>query len=441
MRKFLLLLVLCLGSVGATFAQIKISGKVVDAETGQPLIGATVMIGTTTGVATLADGTYVLPVPASAGEHPVLTFTYIGYESLNVTVGKNHVVNAKLKPEVVIDQIVVTGFKNAKKESFTGSSVKISADDVAIAGVTDVSRMLEGQVAGVSVQNVSSTFGSAPKVRIRGVTSLSGENKPLWVVDGVVLEDVVNISNDQLSSGDPTTLLGSSVAGINASDIETFDILKDASATALYGARAMNGVVVITTKKGKKGAPRINYTGNFTIRTKPRYSNYDIMNSADQMAVTSEIARKGMLNESILNSSSYGPYGLMWKAISTYNKDTGKFDLMNTRSAREAFLLKYAKANTDWFDEPFHAQPPAGAHAEHLDRFRQVAHLRFDRVPSRRRLVGSRRSKPLHAEFPQRLHRQREDLGRRTGRRIVPRPVGSGFLFAQDQLGDGRMVA
>ena len=211
MRKFLLLLVLCLSSVGATFAQIKISGKVVDAETGQPLIGATVMIGTTTGVATLADGTYVLPVPASAGEHPVLTFTYIGYESLNVTVGKNHVVNAKLKPEVVIDQIVVTGFKNAKKESFTGSSVKISADDVAIAGVTDVSRMLEGQVAGVSVQNVSSTFGSAPKVRIRGVTSLSGENKPLWVVDGVVLEDVVNISNDQLSSGDPTTLLGSSV--------------------------------------------------------------------------------------------------------------------------------------------------------------------------------------------------------------------------------------
>ena len=77
------------------------------------------------------------------------------------------------------------------------------------------------------------------------------------------------------------------------------------------------------------------------------------MNSADQMAVTSEIARKGMLNESILNSSSYGPYGLMWKAISTYNKDTGKFDLMNTRSAREAFLLKYAKANTDWFDELF----------------------------------------------------------------------------------------
>ena len=352
MRKFLLLLVFALGGVSATFAQVKISGKVVDAEDGQPIIGATVMVDNTTiGVATLLDGTYVLPIPASASEHPVLKFSYVGYEDQLVPVNKQQIINVKLvKSADVIEEVVVTGFKNAKKESFTGSSVKISAEDVAIAGVTDVSRMLEGQVAGVSVQNVSSTFGSAPKVRIRGVTSLSGENKPLWVVDGVVLEDVVNISNDQLSSGDPTTLLGSSVAGLNSSDIETFDILKDASATALYGARAMNGVVVITTKKGKKGAPRISYTGNFTIRTKPRYSNYDILNSADQMAITSEIARKGLLNESILNASSYGPYGLMWKAITTYDSSTGKFGLLNTRAARESFLLKYAKANTDWFD-------------------------------------------------------------------------------------------
>ena len=113
--------------------------------------------------------------------------------------------------------------------------------------------MLEGRAAGVSVQNVSGTFGTAPKVHIRGATSINGDNKPLWVVDGVVLEDIINISNDQLSSGDPTTLLGFFRSGINANDIETIDILKDAAATALYGARAMNGVVVITTKKGKIG--------------------------------------------------------------------------------------------------------------------------------------------------------------------------------------------
>ena len=111
----------------------------------------------------------------------------------------------------------------------------------------------------------------------------------MWVVDGVVLEDIVNISNDQLASGDPTTLLGSSVAGINVNDIESFDILKDAAATALYGARAMNGVVVITTKKGRSGRQIINYTGNYSTQFKPRYTDYNIMNSVEQMSVLSEL--------------------------------------------------------------------------------------------------------------------------------------------------------
>ena len=149
--------------------------------------------------------------------------------------GNSSKVKIALKKSAVdIDEVVVTGYQNVKKQTFTGSSVKLNASDLEVAGTTDVSRMLEGKVAGVSVQNVSGTFGAAPKVRVRGVTSISGDNKPLWVVDGVVLEDVVDISNDQLSSGGPTTLLGSSVAGLNASDIETFDILKDAAATALY---------------------------------------------------------------------------------------------------------------------------------------------------------------------------------------------------------------
>src|SRR5205085_8626379 len=178
-----------------------------------------------------------------------------------------------------MQDVVVTGYQRIDKKKFTGAAVTLKAEDVKLNGVADVSRMLEGRAAGVSVQNVSSTFGSAPKVRIRGATSINGENKPLWVVDGVVLEDIVNISNDQLASGDPTTLLGSSVAGINVNDIETFDILKDAAATALYGARAMNGVVVITTKKGKSGKPVISYTANFSTQLKPSYNNYNIMNS------------------------------------------------------------------------------------------------------------------------------------------------------------------
>ncbi len=192
--------------------------------------------------------------------------------------------------------MVVTGFQQIDKSKFTGSAVTLKTDDVRIDGLPDVSRMLEGRAAGVSIQNVSGTFGAAPKIRIRGATSLNGDNKPLWVVDGVVLEDIVNISNDQLSSGDPTTLLGSAVAGLNPNDIETFDILKDAAAAALYGARAMNGVIVITTKKGKAGKPVISYSGNFSTQLKPSYKNFNIMNSAEQMSVLGELERKGYLN-------------------------------------------------------------------------------------------------------------------------------------------------
>lgn len=179
----------------------------------------------------------------------ILIVSFMGYETKEVNIGTQKKVTILLsESSVLLDAVVVTGFQNLKKTTFTGSSVKIKADDINLPGETDISRMLEGKAAGVSIQNVSSTFGSAPKIRVRGATSINGENKPLWVVDGIVLEDVVNVSNDQLASGDPTTLLGSSVAGINTNDIETIDVLKDAAATALYGARAMNGVVVITTK-------------------------------------------------------------------------------------------------------------------------------------------------------------------------------------------------
>lgn len=110
----------------------------------------------------------------------------------------------------------------------------------------------------MSVQNVSGTFGTAPKIRVRGATSIYGSSKPLWVVDGVIMEDIVDIDADDLSSGDATTLIASAIAGLNAEDIESFNILKDGSATSIYGARAMAGVIVITTKRGRAAsAPSI----------------------------------------------------------------------------------------------------------------------------------------------------------------------------------------
>lgn len=304
--------------------------------------------GTKNGVSTNGNGEFSINVKEGA----ILVFSYIGYktEEAQVSAGKTSFNIVLEEDQNKLNEVVVTGYQTINKKLFTGSATSIKGTDVKQDGVIDVTRMLEGKVAGVSVQNVSGTFGSAPKIRVRGATSISGENKPLFVVDGVVLEDVVNISNDQLSSGDASTLIGSSLAGINADDIETFNILKDASATALYGARAMNGVVVITTKKGSIGKTVVSYTGNFSTFLKPTYDTYNIMNSADQMSVNSEIARKGGLGISIANNADGGVYTKMWKMIKGYDKTSGQFGLQNTTEAREAYLQQFVGANTDWFD-------------------------------------------------------------------------------------------
>lgn len=332
----------------ASQAQVTVTGKVSDS-VGNPISGASVVIkennvGTTTGT----DGTYQLKsVPVRA----TLIISYVGLQTQEIRLGANQTtlnVSLRIDPSS-LEGVVITGFQRISKKDFTGAAVTLKGDEIKIDGVPDVSRMLEGRAAGVAVQNVSGTFGAAPKIRIRGATSITGDNKPLWVIDGVVQEDIINISNDQLSSGDANTLLGSAVAGLNVNDIETFDILKDASATALYGARAMNGVVVITTKKGRSGSMNISYSGDFAMQLKPDYNNYDIMNSADQMSVYAELERKGYLDfNSIANRANAGVYGKMADLIKTVNPD-GTFALANTPQARADFLMRYARANTDWF--------------------------------------------------------------------------------------------
>lgn len=341
---------LCLPqSVAAQKAKtLLLSGQVFD-EQQQPVAGASVVVkGTQHGTLTDANGKFSFSAPVTP--ESVVQVSFLGMQPGEMAVGQRTAFSFTLREDSAqIENVVVTGFQTISKTTFTGSATKLKIEDMNIKGVTDVSRMLEGAAAGVAIQNVSGTFGAAPKVRVRGVTSINGENKPLWVIDGVVQEDIVSVSNDDLTSGDPTTLLGSAVAGISASDIESIDILKDASATALYGARAMNGVVVVTTKKGREGAPVVNYNGNFTIQLRPSYDNYDIMNSYDQMSVYAELERKGYLNSDIVNASNSGVYGKMYKLINTYDEHTGNFALSNTPEAKRDFLLRYARANTDWF--------------------------------------------------------------------------------------------
>ena len=303
--------------------------------------------GTKNGVAANANGEYSIKVKDGA----TLVFSAIGFTTKEVVVNNQSRINVSLETDnKVLDEVVFTGYQKIDRANFTGAAVKLKADDVKLAGTIDVGRMLEGRAAGVSVQNVSGTFGTAPKIRIRGATSITGENKPLWVIDGVVLEDVVNISNDDLSSGNANTLLGSAVAGLNSDDIESFQILKDASATALYGARAMNGVVVITTKRGRVQAPTVNYSSNFAVTLRPTYNSYNIMNSNEQMGIYSELERKGWLTLSdVSRRANSGIYGKMYDLINTYDPVTKKFGLENTQEAKSNYLQRYAGVNTDWF--------------------------------------------------------------------------------------------
>lgn len=354
MGKRLSLVLACLFlSIGMAIAQTTVSGTVTSSEDGQPVIGASVMIqGTKTGAATDLDGHFSI---SSSQSNPTLVISYIGMKTKTVKGGKD--MKIVLDPEKAheIGEVVVTGIQKMDKRLFTGATTKVSADDAKLDGVADVSRALEGRAAGVSVQNVSGTFGTAPKIRVRGATSIYGNSSPLWVVDGVIMEDAVNVSADDLSSGDATTLISNAIAGLNADDIESFQVLKDGSATSIYGARAMAGVVVVTTKKGRAGHSSLNYTGEFTYRMKPSYRDYNISNSQEQMGIYKEMAAKGWLQlANLVNSSTSGLYGKMYKLIDTYNTTNGQFGLPYTDAAMNAYLQQAEFRNTDWFDLLFH---------------------------------------------------------------------------------------
>lgn len=342
-RRMLLFLTCILMSVGLVIAQSRtVTGVVTSEEDGEPIIGASILVeGTTMGSITDMDGKFTLNgVPASAKN---LKISFVGMKEVKVAIKPILKITMQSDSEM-LGEVVVTGMTKVDKRLFTGASDRLSADDVKLDGIAEISRGLEGRSAGVSVQNVSGTFGTAPKIRVRGATSIYGSSKPLWVVDGVIMEDVVEVSADDLSSGDATTLISSAIAGLNSDDIESFQILKDGSATSIYGARAMAGVIVVTTKKGVAGQSRVSYTGEFTYRLKPSYSNFNIMNSQDQMAIYQEMEQKGWLNfADVANARESGVYGKMYQMIA-------KGTFANTQAARNSYLREAEYRNTDWFD-------------------------------------------------------------------------------------------
>ena len=350
MKRLSLILASLFLYAGLVLAQTKVTGTVISQEDGEPIIGASVVVqGSKTGVVTDMNGQFSLSVP----EGKKIVISYIGMKTETVTAQNGMRVTLATDGQA-LDEVVVTGMQKMDKRLFTGATAKVSAEKAKIDGIADISRSLEGRVAGVSVQNVSGTFGTAPKIRVRGATSIYGSSRPLWVVDGVIMEDVTEVDADALSSGDAETLISSAIAGLNSDDIESFQILKDGSATSIYGARAMSGVIVVTTKKGRAGSTRINYTGEYTMRLKPSYSQFNIMNSQEQMGVYKEMANSGLISFGrTYRAQSSGVYGKMYQLMNTYDPATGTYALANTPEAQAAYLREAEMRNTDWFDELF----------------------------------------------------------------------------------------
>ena len=242
-------------SASAIAQQIAVNGHVKDA-TGEPIIGATVrIVGEQGGAATDIDGNFTLSVSQGAK----LQVSYIGYQTQEVTAQSNLVVVLQEDAAKSLNEVVVIGYGAVKKSDLTGSVAALKPDSKNKGLVVNPQDMLAGKVAGVSVISNSGQPGAGAQMRIRGGSSLSASNDPLIVIDGVAMDNTL--------AGGQTNILSS----INPQDIESFNVLKDASATAIYGSRGSNGVIIITTKKGRKGQkPQVSYSGSFSISTKKK---------------------------------------------------------------------------------------------------------------------------------------------------------------------------
>lgn len=350
-------------SVAALSAQAQVehtlSGMVRDAD-GVALQGAHVqVVGTKLRALTDAEGRYHIRL-GKAGGRVTLLVSHLGMQTQRVTLNGEQTRDIVLKADNrSLDEVVVTGYQKVRNRIYTGAASAVKMQDIRLEGVADVSKMLEGRVAGLNLQTISGTFGAAPRINIRGGASILGNVQPLWVIDGAVYEDLVHLSLDQLASGDAVTLIGSAIAGLNPADIQDIQVLKDASATSVYGARALNGVIVVTTKQGQRETPlKVNYSTENSVRLRPNYGQYDLLNSQETMALYQEMEEKGYFD---VNSSRYGRrsgiFGQWYDAVGTYDLARGSFLQPNTPEARAAFLQRGEKANTDWFRQLFTLAP------------------------------------------------------------------------------------
>ncbi len=297
-KKWLLGVGAWLCSVSVVMAQPRmVTGTVSDASTGDPLPGVNIVVlGTTTGTTTDVGGRYQIEVP---GPEAILVFSFVGYEQVQEVVGTRSVINVRLQPTVeVLGEIVVVGYGVQRREDVTGSVASISVDEINQGRYTSPDQLLQGRVAGLTIVANNGEPGANLNIRLRGGTSISASNQPLIVIDGVPIDNVPLTPGGAGVNGAPPPPRNP-LSLINPNDIESITVLKDAAATAIYGSRGANGVILIETKKGRQGQLQVDYDGYVTASTP--YRKMDVLNGEEYRRFVEQQIQAGNLPASARN--------------------------------------------------------------------------------------------------------------------------------------------
>lgn len=353
MKKSLLLTLLLLVHVCAAWAADKvITGNVIADDDKQPLIGVSVYVSAddlkkagsslmSLGVVTDIDGNFSITVPSGVKK---LQLSYIGYttQQIELKSGQTHY-NVALQPSsTMLNDVVVTGYQTVERRKLTAAVAKIDISEGRIGTVKSIDQALSGQIAGLSAVSTSGAPGSPVKIRIRGTSSLNGTQDPLWVLDGIPLEGTDIPSLESLKNIDDVQQ--SSIAGLNPADIADITVLKDAAATAIYGARAANGVIVITTKNGKAGKTKINFSTRLTWSPQQNIDRLNLLNASEKVDLELQL----MKSDYAMNAEKGEIYRILnrYNAIDAFKKDG--WDALSKEAQNEINALRLI--NTDWND-------------------------------------------------------------------------------------------
>ena len=357
-------LLLCTLQLTAAAQNFKFSGRVLDTD-GSPVIGAGLVCieKNTAGTTTDLDGNFSITLPAGA---KTVKFSSVGMKELVYQLIPGRTENVRIIMEwedTELDQVVVTGYAQTSVKRITGSVAVLNSEKFEAKAISSVDALMQGEVAGVSIKSLSGQPGTQAKITIRGSNNITGSSAPLWVVDGVPLQSESPVlSSEQLATGGFDNIFVNGIGNINPNDIESITILKDAAAAAIYGSRAANGVIVVTTKKGEAGKMRISYNNTFSWSFKPERS-LNLMNSSEKLSWEDELWNEFSAAKYAAsltdNTVIYPVVGI----VGQIRAGLGDFASMKgDKAAQDKYIESLRNVDTNWYDLLFRNSFSQGHH-------------------------------------------------------------------------------